>query len=151
MYCIYFLPLCSCPCSAHASVDCRLLPHALCHDGPSWNERGPDESWCVRRPSHLPPDERGSSCSIWTLPYGNGQITSGLIVWITQWGPLTPRSVVNILISVLPGVWSSHSHESSRPSSQPHVHFWRQTVSTSLRPGSRSASERNISACTFTI
>ena len=30
------------------------------------------------------------------------------------------------------GLWSSHPHESSRPSSQPHINFWRQTVSVSL-------------------
>lgn len=51
-------------------------------------------------------------------------------LWIWLWSLVRNRSLIQRFPSChFSGVWSSHPHESSRPSSQPHIHFWWQTVS----------------------
>lgn len=62
--------VCSSASFTYPSVHCGLLSYPLCHDGSSWNERWPDESWGVCWSAHLPSDECSSSCSVWT-PNGN--------------------------------------------------------------------------------
>lgn len=75
----------SSPRSAYAAVHRWLLPDPLRNDGASRNERRPDESWCLRRPAHLPTDERSSGCGLRTLPHGNARPTlqSSLVHQVT--------------------------------------------------------------------